>query len=143
MATKDLDALVSGLFAQGAPIRPVLHIGTKHNASKTPEISDDGAANDSLEWARAVYWAANNLDSQGLTKATAGSTLRYELVRYAKKNMKDFIGQMLPKAMVIKDRADAKGGDADIVAVEERKGISELQRILRAAVREATGEVDE
>jgi hypothetical protein len=137
MPAKELDAIVAGILDRQKP-RDSFDLSTDTNPGTALA---DSTALDSLEWARDVYWAAKNLDGK-VTKSSAGSTLRYELVRYAKKNMKEFLGQILPKAMVIVDRANAKGGDADIVAVEEGKSIGELQRILRAAVREATGASD-
>lgn len=92
----------------------------------------------SLKWARDVYWVFENYSAK-VTKAVAQSSARWGLYSYAKKNCDQFMGQLVPKAMMILEKNAAKGGDAEVVVIEERKSVVELQRILRDALAEAAG----
>lgn len=92
-----------------------------------------------MRWAQDVFFAYSKLGER-LTKATAGSAARYALWRHANKDMDQFIGVTLPRAMAILDRAQAKTGDTGLMEAHEKKGIAELEKILRAAIHEAVGE---
>ena len=108
-------------------------------APPVDDLALAGYVQESLRWAMDVYWVFEN-HSGRVTKAVAGTSSRWGLYQYAKKNMDQFMGQLVPKAMVMIEKARAKMGDPDEIVVEEKKGIADLKRILIDAVKESRGE---
>jgi hypothetical protein len=100
--------------------------------------SDATPVSDTLDWARDVYWASENMGGR-LSKKAAGTGRRYALWQYATTNTKDFIGQMLPKAMQIRDRAMAKNSGDGEGDGDEIRDINQLKIFLRNVVRESGG----
>jgi hypothetical protein len=95
----------------------------------------------SLRWAHDVYWVFENYSSR-VTKQIAGTSSRWGLYQHAKKNADQFMGQLVPKAMVLLEKAYANSGDSEQIVIEERKDIRALKAILVAALEEATGAIE-
>lgn len=88
------------------------------------------------QWAADVFWVYEHIGDR-VTRTKAGTSGRYAMWQYAKKNMDAFLGQLVPKAMAIDEKARDKQGDSTVVEIEEKKSIAEISRILRAAIEEA------
>lgn len=95
------------------------------------EIEQEG----SLEWCRAVLWAAQHMSKSRMTQKQAGGLLRYSTWKVARENPKEFSLQLVPKAIMIleKIKPDDDGG---VVELEERS-VAELEKFLDRAIDEA------
>jgi hypothetical protein len=106
---------------------------------ETPDESPDASRGDdfrpSYAWALDCDWVWRNLGGK-MTREKAGTAARWALWQNAKKDMDKFIA-LMAKAMPLLDKALDKEGDADIVAVKEKKQIKELKQILADALVEA------
>lgn len=109
-------------------------------AVKGDEQKGELPANGGLKWAEACLWASEHLDER-MTRAKAGSGLRYAVWKQAKADLPNFLGSILPRTMQILDRHQSKEID-DVVERAEVKSIEQLQKILQRAVREASGSYD-
>lgn len=101
----------------------------------TPEVTS--YAREAYAWAEDSFWAFENMGLK-MTKAKAGSPARHAMWKYAKDNPDQFLGQVLPKAMALLEKARAKEGDTDEIIRAETKSIAELRNLLKAAVEEST-----
>lgn len=133
---------LSDLLA-GAPAEPVVPKKEAAPANDPPPVMDDPTIRAIYEregnaWALDVFWVYEHLGSR-MTRKEAGTAARWGLYQFAKKNTENFMGQVLPKAMVLLEKAREKAGDPDELIIEEKKGINELRRILTAAIAEAAG----
>jgi hypothetical protein len=99
-----------------------------------PEVTS--YARESFAWAEDVFWCFENLGGS-MTKKKAGSNARHALWTYAKNNMDQFMGQVLPKAMQLLEKAKAKEGDSDEIIRAETKSIASLRKLLKLAVEES------
>lgn len=86
-------------------------------------------------WATDCFWVYKRIGAK-LTKAEAGPG-RWALWQEAKRDLSNFVGQILPKAMTLLEKARDKAGDTGAVEKVERKEIGKLQEILIAAREEA------
>lgn len=119
----ELDDILSGLEMPDAP------------PEETVEDKPDDLA---LDWARDVLEMSKMLGGK-MSIRKAGSKRRYHIWEYGTKQMKDFMGQTLPKASAILDRAKAKGADMDSWLVkDENRSVEELKKFLREIKEEAT-----
>lgn len=99
-----------------------------------PEVTS--YARESYAWAEDSFWAFENMGNT-MTKKKAGSASRLAMHKYAKNNPDQFLGQILPKAMTLLEKARAKEGDTDEIIRAEQKSIAELRKLLKMAVEEA------
>jgi hypothetical protein len=86
-------------------------------------------------WAQDCFWVYKRVGRK-LTKAEAGPG-RWALYQEAKRDLSNFVGQILPKAMALLEKARDREGDTGTVEKIERKEIAKLQEILVAAREEA------
>lgn len=93
---------------------------------------------ESFGWAADVYWVYRHLGEKPSKVVAGGLNGRYQLWKHARASTQKFIEQMLPKAMLLLEKAKAKQDDGvDAIMEEEGKSIRKLQRILKAAILEA------
>lgn len=109
------------------------------NKPKTPEVvelppepSDDAA---SVEWAKAVKFAVENMNTAKMTITKAGGKLRHSMWQAAREFPKELLVNLMPKALAILDRNQDQA-QAE-VAEAERKPIRELEELLERAVAES------
>lgn len=107
----------------------------------TPARADDPAAKfdytrESYSWAQDVFYVYDHLGATAKEVKTF-SDARRALHKHAKSNMDSFMGQLVPKAMQLYEKAREKHGDGDNIIAEEKKGIVQLRQILVAAIEEA------
>ncbi len=102
------------------------------------ESSFDGGtyAREGYAWAVDAYWVYEHLGDR-LNKEKAGNPGRYALWKYAKKETDKFIGQMLPKAMTLLEKARDNTNDDATIVQKEHKAVGELRSLLRKAVAES------
>jgi hypothetical protein len=101
-------------------------------ASVEPPEADDTQF--ALEWARAVRWAADNLDmpKKAMTRQKAGSAMKYNLYLLGKENLRELHGNLVPRALNILDKhRNPEGGD---MARIEDQNVSELEELLKQAI---------
>lgn len=111
--------------------------GASPTAPPDAEPGPSGAIQSWVAWAEDVHWVYEHHASK-LMKASPGmTTARWGILQYAKKNMDQFMAQLVPKAMTVLEKAHAKTGDTDAVVTESKRGIAELKRILVAAIAES------
>lgn len=106
-------------------------------ASPKPEVPEvTSYARESYAWAEDSFWAFENMGNK-MTRAKAGTAARHALWKYAKDNPDQFLGQVLPKAMALLEKARAKEGDTDEIIRAETKSIASLRKLLKAAIVES------
>jgi hypothetical protein len=100
----------------------------------TVEPSDELHA---VEWARAVLWAADNVDhnKKRMSKTKAGSAMRYNMFLFGKENGKELMVNLVPKALNILDKN--KNPDGGEITEAEERGAGELLGILKQALEES------
>lgn len=106
-----------------------------------PEATRDNFApeREGYQWAVDVFWVYEHLGDR-ISKEKAVSSGRYAQWKWAQENIDSFVGQLLPKAMGILEKARAKQGDNELIEAEEKKDIAAMTRMLARAVAEATQE---
>jgi hypothetical protein len=110
--------------------------------AETPEAGAIGRYaydREGYAWAVDCFWVYEHLGDR-ITKPLAGSPARWALWKFAKANPDKFVGQILPKAMGLLEKARDKEADSEVdnlMVSEEKKSIRELQRVLEAAILEA------
>lgn len=109
---------------------------------KVEEYPVQTSEREGYAWASDVFWVYDHLGDR-VSRERAPNSGCYATWKWAKKNLDDFIGQMLPKAMNLLERARDKSSDEDIIQDEEKRAIAEMQRLLKRAVAEAAGAADE
>lgn len=92
---------------------------------------------ESYAWAVDVFWVYQRLGQKPSQAAAGGKNGRYALWVEARKDPFKYTNVILPKAMMLLDKARAKEGDSDEVEAIEAKDIAKMKATLKAAVREA------
>ena len=95
-------------------------------------------AREGYAWALDAFWAYEHLGER-LTKQKVGTAARWAMYQYARKESDKFLGTILPRAMQLLEKAREKEGDDQQVVEAERKGLTELRRILKEALAEVQG----
>lgn len=103
--------------------------------STLPEPTS-GTHREGYVWMQDCFWVYENLGSK-ITRAKSGTPARWALFQMAKKDTGYFMMQILPKALLLLEKAREKGADGDMVVKEEEKEIRSLQKLLKEAVKEA------
>jgi hypothetical protein len=141
----DLDDLFDGVIDEPKPAKGG-GSGYDDATETQPAVDRENTANlegdifqevqrEGYRWAQDCFWVYKRVGRK-LTKAEAGPG-RWALYQEAKRDLSNFVGQILPKAMAMLEKARDKAGDTDLVEKTERKEIAKLQEILVAAREEA------
>lgn len=120
---KDLDKIIDGALSDGLDV-PVT----------ADDVNRQLYAREGYAWALDVFWAYEHMGER-VKKDDAGPG-RYALWKFAREDPSKFIGQILPKAMSLLEKARDKEGDDQVVVEAERKGITELRLTLKEALAE-------
>jgi hypothetical protein len=138
-----------GIPADDPPAEPLDLIGDAEGTISPPPPAPAHDPNtirsiyerESYAWALDVFFVYEHLGTTAkAAKATKEFTAaRRALLQHSKDDMNNFMGQLLPKAMQLLEKANEKNGDLDTVVAEEKKEINKLRQTLRAAIEEAKG----
>lgn len=125
---KKLDDVLDSVLNTGA-------IGVPVTAD---DVNRELYSKESYAWALDAFWTYEHMGDK-MTRVKAGSAGRWALWQFAKNEPDKFIGQILPKAMALLEKAREKEGDDQVVVEAERKSLANLRQILADAVAELAG----
>ena len=92
-----------------------------------------------VAWAQAILYAAENLGKARVTQRQAGSKINYAMWQASREYPKEFLVQLMPKALAILDKNKAGVEEEEIEKAEE-KSIKELEGLLAEYRKDAGGQ---
>lgn len=102
----------------------------------TPSLEGDDVG--SIDLARAIQFAVENLNKTNMTPRKAGSKLRFALWQAGQADAKGLLLNLLPKAMTIIDKQTNHKVEDEETRREEA-AVKEIDELLEAAIEEAAG----
>jgi len=106
------------------------------NPSDNSEPAELADGANQLEWARAVLWAAENINVGKMSKKNAGTLARYIYWKQGRENPKQILVDFVPKALSILDKSQKIDSGTGMMAAEAEQ-IKDLEQLLEGALAEA------